>query len=276
MRLEIKGVQFGYRSMPVLESVSLSAGEGEVLSLVGPNGSGKTTLLKCINRILKTKKGTVFVAGKDVSKVKAKELARFLGYVPQSTHNSFPLTVFDTVLLGRTPHVSFKVGERDKEIVFSVLTMMGLEEMAFRTFNELSGGEKQRVLLARSLAQEPQVLLLDEPTSNLDLKHQLETLDIIREVVKKKSLLAVMAIHDLNLASRFSDKIAMLKDGGIYAAGKSSEVFNPENIKEVYGVETRVLANDSGKPYIIPLAAVENGSGRFSGEEMGENKQKAG
>jgi len=275
MRLEIKGVQFGYRSMPVLESVSLSAGEGEVLSLVGPNGSGKTTLLKCINRILKTKKGTVFVAGRDVSKVKVKELARLLGYVPQSTHNSFPLTVFDTVLLGRTPHVSFKVSERDKEIVFSVLTMMGLEEMAFRTFNELSAGEKQRVLLARSLAQEPQVLLLDEPTSNLDLKHQLETLDLISEVVKKKGLSAVMAIHDLNLASRFSDKIAMLKDGGIYAAGESGEVFSPENIREVYGVETRVLANDSGKPYIIPLAAVENGFGRLSGEEVGENKHKA-
>jgi len=126
-----------------------------------------------------------------------------------------------------------------------------------------------------SLVEEPQVLLLDEPTSNLDLKHQLETLDLISEVVKKKGLSAVMAIHDLNLASRFSDKIAMLKDGGIYAAGESGEVFSPENIREVYGVETRVLANDSGKPYIIPLAAVENGFGRLSGEEVGENKHKA-
>ncbi|MDO8635168.1 MAG: ABC transporter ATP-binding protein, partial [Dehalococcoidia bacterium] len=179
MKLEIKGVQFSYKSTPVLKNISLNVAEGEVLSLVGPNGSGKTTLLKCMNRILSPKSGAVFLEGKDISKLKARELARYSAYVPQSAPNSFPLTVFDTILLGRIRHLNFKISERDKETVFGVLTLMGLEEMAFRTFNELSGGERQKVLVARALSQEPEVLLLDEPTSNLDLRHQLEVLSII-------------------------------------------------------------------------------------------------
>ncbi len=253
MKLEIKGVQFSYKSTSVLKNISLNVGEGEVLSLVGPNGSGKTTLLKCMNRILKPKKGTIFLEGKDIGKLKARELARFSGYVPQSAHSFFPLTVFDTVLLGRIPHLNFKISDRDKETVFAVLTLMGLEEMAFRTFNELSGGERQKVLVARALSQEPEVLLLDEPTSNLDLRHQLEVLSIIVDLAKGRGLSAVMAIHDLNLASRFSDKIVMLKDGVIYAAGKAREILNSQNIREVYGVDT-TINNDSGRPYVIPLA----------------------
>jgi iron complex transport system ATP-binding protein len=259
MKLEIKGVEFSYRSVPVLKDISLNVGEGEVLSLVGPNGSGKTTLLKCINRILRPKKGTILLEGKNIGGMKLRELARSLGYVPQSAPTSFPLTVFDTVLLGRKPHVNWRLGERDKEIVFGVLKLMELDEMALRMFNELSGGEKQKVLMARALCQEPQVLLLDEPTSNLDLRHQLEILDLIIDVVKERGLAAIMAIHDLNLASRFSDKIVMLKDGKVYAAGKSKRTLNSENVREVYGVET-IINNDSGRPYIIPLASVRKSS----------------
>ena len=255
MKLEIEGVQFSYKSTPVLNNISLNVGEGTVLSLVGPNGSGKTTLLKCMNRILNPKKGTIFLEGKDISKLKAKELARFLGYIPQNAHNSFPLTVFDTVLLGRIPHLNFKISDQDKETVFAVLTLMGLEDIAFRTFNELSGGERQKVLVARALCQEPEVLLLDEPTSNLDLRHQLEVLSIIVNLVKGRGISAVMAIHDLNLASRFSDNLVMLKDGMIYAIGEVREILNSKNIREVYGVDT-TINNDSGRPYVIPLAPV--------------------
>ena len=223
-----------------------------MLSLVGPNGSGKTTLLKCINRILRPKRGTILVEGRDVSKVELKELARSLGYVPQSAPSSFPLTVFDAVLLGRKPHVNWKLDERDKEIAFGVLRLMELDGMALRLFIELSGGEKQKVLMARALSQEPQILLLDEPTSNLDLKHQLEVLELVINMVKEKGLSAVMAMHDLNLASTFSDRIVMLKDGKIYAAGEPKGVLNSDNIKEVYGIEATVNSN-SGRPYIIPL-----------------------
>ena len=259
MKLEIKEIQFNYGSVPVLEDISLNIRDGEVLSLVGPNGSGKTTLLKCINRILKPKRGTILVEGKDVSRVGLKELARSLGYVPQSAPSSFPLTVFEAVLLGRKPHVNWKLGERDKEIAFGVLRLMELDDMALRLFNELSGGEKQKVLMARALSQEPQVLLLDEPTSNLDLRHQLEVLQLVIDMVKEKGLSAVMAMHDLNLASRFSSKIVMLKHGKIYAAGEPRVVLNPDNIREVYGVITTVNG-DSGKPYIIPLTPVGKNS----------------
>jgi iron complex transport system ATP-binding protein len=259
MKLEIQGVQFSYGSVPVLEDIGLSIGDGEVLSLVGPNGSGKTTLLKCISRILKPQRGTILVEGRDVSRVELKELAHCLGYVPQSAPSSFPLTVYDTVLLGRKPHVNWKLSERDKEIAFGVLRLMKLDGMALRLFNELSGGEKQKVLMARALSQEPQVLLLDEPTSNLDLRHQLEVLGLIVDMVKGRGLSAVMAMHDLNLASRFSSKIVMLEHGRIYAAGKPGVVLNSDNIKKVYGVET-TINSDSGRPHVIPLAPMEKGA----------------
>ena len=148
--------------------------------------------------------------------------------------------------------MNWRLDERDKEIAFGVLRLMELDGMALRLFNELSGGEKQKVLMARALSQEPQVLLLDEPTSNLDLKHQLEVLEVVINMVKEKGLSAVMAMHDLNLASTFSDRIVMLKDGKIYAAGEPRGVLNSDNIKEVYGIEATVNSN-SGRPYIIPL-----------------------
>ena len=215
MKLEIRGVQFSYGSVPVLKDVGLKVGEGEVLSLTGPNGSGKTTLLKCINRILRPKKGTILLNGEDLRRVGLKELARSLGYVPQGFPSSFSLTVLETVLLGRKPHINWRLNEKDKRVVLDILRLMELDNLSMRMFNELSGGERQKVLIARALAQEPEVLLLDEPTSNLDLRHQLEVLELITNVVRERGLSAVMAIHDLNLASRFSDRIAMLKEGRI-------------------------------------------------------------
>jgi len=252
MRLEVKGVQFSYKSVPVLKDVCLEVGEGEMVSLVGPNGSGKTTLLKCIGRILKPKKGVILLNGDELGRISSKEFARILGYVPQSSPSSFPLTVFETVLLGRKPYIRWKLSQRDKEIVLNTLRLMELDGLALRMFNELSGGERQKVLIARALAQEPEVLLLDEPTSSLDLRHQIEVLQLISDIVREKRLAAIMAIHDLNLASMFSDKIIMLKEGKIYAAGKGEEVLNPENIWEVYGVRVMV-SYDPGRPHIIPL-----------------------
>ena len=255
MKLEIKGVSFGYGSMPALEDVTMSLGDGEIVSLVGPNGSGKTTLLKCINMILKFQKGTVLVEEKDISKLKLKELAKLLSYVPQSAGRSFPSTVFEIVLIGRKPYVDWSVSSRDKEIVSNILSLMGLKEMALRQSNELSGGEYQKVLIARALAQEPQVLLLDEPTSNLDLKHQLDVLNLITSIVKKKNIAAVMAMHDLNLASRFSNKMIFLNGGKIYDAGKPENVLTERNIRKVYGVEAIVNKN-AGYFHVTPIASI--------------------
>ncbi len=255
MKLEINDIQFGYGSVSVLKDITLSINRGEILSLAGPNGSGKTTLLRCVNRILKPECGCIRFEGNDLSKASLKQLARTLGYVPQSSPSSFPLTVFETILLGRKPHVHWRLGEKDKDLAFDVLKMMSLDKLALRLFNELSGGEKQKVLIARAICQEPKVLILDEPTSNLDLLHQLEVLNIITRLVKERELSTVMAMHDLNLASRFSDKIAMLKDGLIFAAGEPSKVLKSDTIREVYGVESQIF-HTSGHPVIVPLTPV--------------------
>jgi len=259
MKLEIVGVSFSYDGRPVLENVTMSVDEGNVVSLVGPNGSGKTTLLKCINKILKPKKGTVLVEERDIREIKLKELAKLLGYVPQTPTYSFSFTVFDTVLLGRRPYINWSISPKDKEIVSQALALMGIEDLALRYLNELSGGERQKVIIARALSQEPQVLLLDEPTSNLDIKHQLEVLGIIRSVVKEKRIVAVIAIHNLNLAFRFSDKVILLHKGRIHDAGEPAKVLTKENIRTVYGVEVEINNSEIGIPYIIPIAPVNKG-----------------
>lgn len=256
MKLKVKDLYFSYDSVDVLEDVIMEVGRGETVNLVGPNGSGKSTLLKCINMILKPKRGTVLVKESDIKRSGLKELARMMGYVPQSAGSSLPSTVFDAVLLGRKPHMGWGVSKRDKEIVSDTLELLGLGDMAMRQFNELSGGERQKVVIARALAQEPEILLLDEPTSNLDLRHQLEVLKLISSAVREKGVSAVTAMHDLNLASRFSDKVLFLKEGKVYDVGKPQEVLNSENIKAVYGVET-IINKDSGIPHIIPLGVAE-------------------
>ena len=253
MKLRVNGIHFSYNGTNTLDDVSMEVNEGEVVSLVGPNGSGKSTFLKCINKILKPKKGTIWVEGRNLGDVGLSEMAQLLAYVPQSANHHFPSTVFDAVLLGRRPYVDWSVSPKDKELVSRILSAMGLESMSLRYFNELSGGERQKVLIARALAQEPEILLLDEPTSNLDLRHQLEILELITAMAKGKGISVVMAVHDLNLASRFSDKLIFLKEGQIYTAGEPSVVLTPENIKAVYDVEA-LINNDSERPHIIPVA----------------------
>ena len=257
MKLEIKGACFSYGSRPVLENVTMSIKEGEVVSIVGPNGSGKSTLLKCINRILKPE-GNILVDGTDLARVKSRDLAKLLGYVPQSINHSFPATVFDTVLLGRKPYVDWSISSEDIEIVSNIISLMGLKDMALRQSNELSGGERQKVFMARALAQEPEVLLLDEPTSNLDMRHQLDVLDIVRSLVNMKKTAAVMAIHDLNLAAQFSDRLILLENGKIYEAGTPAEVITVENIRRIYGVEVDII-NNSRHLHIIPVVPMNSG-----------------
>ena len=215
MKLTINKLSFNYAEFPVLKDVELEVELGEVLSIVGPNGSGKSTLLKCINRILKTKQNTVLIDGKDASKITIKELSRIMSYVPQSSTSTFPFTVFDVVLMGRAPYIHWNLSDRDTEIVAEMLDFLGISELAMRHYNELSGGEQQKVIIARALAQQPQILLLDEPTSSLDIKHQLEILCILRSLVESKERSVIFSMHDLNMASRFSDRMLMLKKGRI-------------------------------------------------------------
>ncbi len=238
-RLEANGVHFSYNNEPrVLKDIDIEIKEGEILALVGPNGSGKSTLLKCLGNFHKPKKGTVRIDGKSITDYTLNEKARKLGYVPQIENVNFPSTVFETILMGRKPYISWKPGEKDKKIVSDLIKKMELTDFAMRDIDELSGGQRQKVFVARALAQQPEILLLDEPTSNLDLKHQLEVLNIIKEQTKE-DISSIIAIHDLNMAIRYSDRIVMLKEGEVYVSG-GMDVVNKDNIREVYEVKVRV------------------------------------
>ena len=262
MKLKIEGVGFSYASVPVLKDISLELATSEVLGIVGPNGAGKSTLLRCINTILKPQCGSILLDGQEIKKMSRLELAKKIGYIPQSGHHSFPATVFDVVLLGRRPHIGWRSSEKDEEKVLDVLQMLNIEDLAMRDINEISGGQQQKVFMARALVQEPDVLLLDEPTSNLDIKHQLDVMDAIKNLVREKGISAIMAIHDLNLGSRYADRILMLNGGTIVGAGNPSSVLTPENIRHVYGVEA-VVKIEAGRPYIVPISPVRaNGGGK--------------
>ncbi|NQT56593.1 MAG: ABC transporter ATP-binding protein [Desulfobacteraceae bacterium] len=253
--LSVRELFFRYKDIKALEGVGVKVNKGEILSIVGPNGAGKTTFLRCILRIVEPDKGTIVVDGKDTLRMKRMELARYIGYVPQSSPSKFPITVFDTVLMGRRPYITWKPSKKDLEVVVDLLKSMDLEDIALRDFDQLSGGQKQKVLLARAFAQDTDYLLLDEPTSNLDLKHQMEVMEMISSMVKTKGMAAILSMHDLNFASRFSDRIVMLNAGNIFCTGKPPQVMTVENIRSVYGVEVTIgLSN--GHPYILPIRPV--------------------
>lgn len=254
VKITIKDLSFSYNSSKILDDLNVIVDDAEILSLVGPNGSGKTTLIKCIDRILKPK-GSILLEGREVQSMKQQEIARLIGYVPQSSSTPLNTTVFDTVLMGRRPHISWRVSDADLDKVAGVLELLHLDDLAMRDFGQLSGGQKQKVLIARALAQEPTVLLLDEPTSNLDMKHQLDVMETISTLVKEKSISAVMAIHDLNLAARFSDNLVMLKMGKIYAAGSPRDLLSERIIRDIYGIDA-VVINSMDKPCIVPLRSL--------------------
>lgn len=249
MILEVDGVEFGYSSVPTISGIRFSAAAGDLVSIIGPNGVGKTTLLKCINRVHGMDAGTVLVDGGDVHGMARKEMAKRIGYVPQRAHVSGN-TVFESVLLGRKPHIDWDVSEKDLRLVGRVIKIMGLEPIAGKHVDAISGGEYQMVQIARALAQQPRVMLLDEPTSNLDLCNQHRIMATVSSVVKENGMCAVMTNHDLNLAIRYCDQFIMMKGGRVFAAG-GREVITPENILQVYGMEAYVEVH-RGIPLVIP------------------------
>jgi iron complex transport system ATP-binding protein len=261
LKLKIQNVSFHYESVKALESVTFEVQSGEVLGVIGPNGSGKTTLLKCINMILKPESGTVFIDEKDISGLSRKDIAHRIGLVPQHSHVSFPFTVLDVVLMGRMPHLGRFMGketQRDLEIVEKAMELTNTYHLANRLIDELSGGEFQRVIIARALAQEPNLLLLDEPTLHLDISHQLEIMELIRELAKNRELTAIVVSHDLNLAARFCDRLLLLNSGKIYAIGHPKEVLSPEKIREVYHINVKIGYHPENRsPNIIPLTSLD-------------------
>ncbi|MBR3409336.1 MAG: ABC transporter ATP-binding protein [Candidatus Methanomethylophilaceae archaeon] len=250
MELKIKDVSFSYSSVPVLHDVSFELGGNELVSILGPNGVGKSTLIHCINKILAPTSGTVLIDGKDVSEIKLKELAKQIGYVPYSANDSFPLSVIDTVMIGRHPHSKWGTLDKDLDIVYDTLRMLGISHLAMRPFNELSAGQHQKVMLARGLVQEPEILLLDEPTSNLDVRHQLDVTKMLKKLSREKNILIVMISHDINIAAKYSDKIILMHKGSVFDMGEPNKVITAENLRTVYGV-TAEITKDDDAPHVI-------------------------
>lgn len=245
----------------ILNKITMELRPSEMLGIIGPNGSGKSTLIQCIDGLLKPKAGCILLDGADIKGMNRKEMAKKVGYVPQTTNRSFfPCTVLDTVLMGRRPHLGWRSSNKDVRKVIEVLRLIGIEDLAMSDINELSGGQQQKVLIARALAQDPTILLLDEPTSNLDIKHQLEVIEIIQEKVRERNISAIMAVHDLNLASKYTDRVIMMKDGSIFDTGTPESVLTPQNIKSVYGVVVEVINNNGGSPHIIPVRSLRRPS----------------
>lgn len=238
MILSVDNVEFSYQSKNVLKNVKFKVNRGEVVSILGVNGAGKSTLLKCINRMLKPKKGAILVDDFNLNQLNGEEIAKKMAYISQNVHGNYS-SVFDAVLLGRKPHIKWEVSQGDLEITGKILKLMDLEEYALRYTKELSGGELQKVVIARALVQEPQILLLDEPTNNLDLKNQMAVMKIIKDISKSQNITSIVVMHDLNLTLRFSDKFILLKDGMIYSEG-NSDIINSKNILEVYDVNAYV------------------------------------
>lgn len=250
MFFEVNGINFSYNSKSILDNVSFCVNADEIVSILGPNGVGKTTLIKCISKVLKPTSGSVFIDGSNLHQMSKNGIAKNLAYVAQRSETS-RTTVFDSVLLGRKPHFEWNATEKDVRLVGRVLHLLCLDGLALKYVDEISGGEYQLVQIARVLVQQPKVILLDEPTSSLDLSNQHIIMHLIRNIVKKNHMAAVMIIHDLNLAIRHSDKFILMKKGMIYSAG-GHEIITPDNIKEVYNIDAYV-EKVRGIPVVIPI-----------------------
>jgi iron complex transport system ATP-binding protein len=231
--IEASGIKYRYSSDWVLNGLDLAVQKGEIAGIIGPNGSGKTTVLKLLSKVLKQQAGSVRIMGRDIASMKQKEIARILAVVPQGTSIAFPFTVREIVLMGRSPHLGILQMEQesDMKIADNAMALTDTLEFADRSIDELSGGERQRVIIARALAQDPEVMLLDEPTSYLDINHQIEIFDLIKRLNGERNLTVVIVSHDLNMAAEYCDRLILLKNGIVYKDGSPKEVITEADIR---------------------------------------------
>lgn len=255
--IEVREIKFRYSTDWLLNGLSLSVDQGEIAGLIGPNGSGKTTILKLLSKVLKQEGGSIWLMGRDIASMKQREIAKVVAVVPQGTSIAFPFTVREIVLMGRSPHLGLLQMERESDlrIADNAMALTDTLEFADRNIDELSGGERQRVIIARALAQDPKIMLLDEPTSYLDINHQVEIFDLIKRLNSESNLTVVIVSHDLNMAAEYCDRLILLKNGQVYKDGSPVEVITEANIREVY--EANVVVSDNaitGAPHIIPIS----------------------
>ena len=249
--LQVEKLSFSYnKAVQILDQVCFQAEPGHCVAILGNNGAGKSTMIKCIDRILKPCGGLVYVSGREVGDMTRQQIAQEMSYVAQNGDGG-RLTVYDSVLLGRKPYIKLNPTREDYAITEEMIRRMGLEPYQLRYMDELSGGEAQKVLLARALTQQPQVLMLDEPTSNLDLRNQYEVMQIIHDIAIEQNICVIIVIHDLNLALRYCDRFLFIKDAQVYSYG-TAETVNRDSIREVYGMEV-AIEEIRGYPTVVPL-----------------------
>lgn len=246
--LEAQSVTLGYDGKIIVPPLNLVLDKPEIISIVGPNGSGKSTLLKALSRLLKPLAGRVLLDGKDIHRLPPQEVAKVMAILPQAMHTPGDMTVCDLVAYGRMPYKKIfeQLTSTDMHHIAAALEATGMQSMLYRRLDSLSGGERQRAWLAMALAQQPRLLLLDEPTTYLDIHHQLELMKLIRALHQDRQLTVIMVLHDLNHAARFSQRIIAVKDGQVFADGAVEQVITVENLRILYGVETTVMTVEQG------------------------------
>jgi len=247
--LNVQHISFSYGKRDVLSDISFETDAGEILAVLGPNGSGKSTLLRCLTGVLRPKRGEVLLHGKSITSCTAEQRARLIAYVPQKLETA-PLSVFESVLLGRKPYFTWKASKGDLEKVEEILEKLGLDALAQRPVDQLSGGESQKVALARVLVQEPKLLLLDEPTSSLDLKNQVEMLVLLRKIVRERNLTAILTMHDINVAVRYADRFLLLQSGKL-VGDVLRDGLTPELIENVYGLPVEIHTSVRNVSFIV-------------------------
>ncbi|MFH0976242.1 MAG: ABC transporter ATP-binding protein [Spirochaetota bacterium] len=252
--LVIKNIDFSYREKNILNNINFSVEAGEICGLLGPNGSGKTTLLKCINGIIKCKSGSIVINGRELAKLSREEIAKQISVVPQELNVVFSFTVLQIVLMGGSSRFGFSGIPQKKDYLnaIEVLEELNIEYLAGRRYNELSGGEKQIVLIARALFQKAGILLLDEPTSHLDFKRQYTIMELIKKISKEKNLTTLITLHDPNIAGRYCSRLIMLKNGCVVHQGLREKIFHAESLESMYDMRVTIENTDRGIEYVLP------------------------
>ncbi|MHC1785199.1 MAG: ABC transporter ATP-binding protein [Anaerolineaceae bacterium] len=254
-KLELVNVTCAYNENPVINNICLQAYPGKILALIGPNGVGKSTLLRTMGRLMRPLKGKVILVNRDLWQISPRDTARQMAFATQSNDMSWAATVEQFVAMGRAPHCGWfmPLSTHDHQIIQKAIEQVGLEHLRNRISTTLSGGEQQRMVLARVLAQEPSILLLDEPTTHLDLKYQTDILNLVHKLAQKEGLTVIVSLHDLNLAAIYSDRVALLSDGELAVAGTPAEVLTSEWLSQVYGVPILVMKHPLRDiPFILP------------------------